>query len=93
MAKCTRCGKRLLSSSSEVSICSHCGHAEGAGVLLLGEQDALPEEDQFSEHSLIRTMGKLALLLLLLLLGAALVYGQLAMQEQAQKDDFPSQVQ
>jgi len=81
MIECSHCGQQFIPTSEDLNICPHCGHANGVGILHLSTEEELSEEDQFSERSLVRTMGKLALLILLLGGVALFVYGYLAMDD------------
>ena len=82
MLECSKCAQKYIPKTADITICPHCGHADGEGMLHLQEEANLEEADQFSQHSLIRTMGKLAFLLLLALVAAVVLYGYASIEDE-----------
>ena len=81
MLECSNCAQKYVPTTTDVTICPYCGHADGEGMLHLQEQATLDEADQFSPNSLIKTMGKLALFLLVVLVAAVLLYGYASIKD------------
>ena len=73
MITCSNCAKKFIPKTVGIQLCPFCGYAQGEGVPNLVVEEL--EEAPGTERMLIRTMGRLALLLLVLLFGALLFMG------------------
>ena len=79
MITCSHCAKKFIPKSVGLNLCPFCGYAQGEGVPPVVVEAF--EETPRSGSLLIRTMGRLALLMLLLLFGALLFLGYTSQQE------------
>jgi hypothetical protein len=83
MLECSKCAQNFIPSTSDFNICPHCGHADGEGMLHLQEEAELGEADQLTQNTLIRTMGKLSLLLLMVVIVSIVLFGYAAIDDQS----------
>ena len=79
MITCSNCAQKFVPKTVGIHLCPFCGYAQGEGVPNLVVEAS--EETPNSGTMLIRTMGRLALLLLFLLFGALLFMGYNTQQE------------
>ena len=90
MIECPQCERKFSPSSAEINICPHCGHASGEGMLhLFDSEQGLSKEERGFGQSMTRTMGKVALLVLLLGSISVLLYSYVSYDPKISENALP----